>query len=126
MVWRRRSTAAGLQQAELVGVDWELPSSIHLTRRSRNPWRSFGETRTASRWPLATARGSAGARVSVSAKKLGEEEEIAVLRLIHGGGSGFIDVQGRRLSSGASTRRRRIGRLAALHRAAFQLEVEDD
>jgi hypothetical protein len=25
MVWRRRSTAAGLQRAELVGVDWRLP-----------------------------------------------------------------------------------------------------
>jgi hypothetical protein len=35
MVWKRRSTAAGLQHAELVGVDWELPSSIDLTRRSR-------------------------------------------------------------------------------------------
>jgi hypothetical protein len=106
MVWRRRSAAAGLQLAELVGDDWELPRSFGLTRRSSNPWRSFGDTRTASRWPLATARCLAGARVSVPAKKLGEGKEIAVLGLIHGGGSGFIDVQGRRLSSGASTRRR--------------------
>jgi hypothetical protein len=74
MVWKRRSTAAGLQLAELVGVDWELPSSFSLTRRRRNSLRSSGDTRTASRWSLATARSSAGARVSVPAKKLGEEE----------------------------------------------------
>jgi hypothetical protein len=109
MVRRRRSTTAGLQHAELVGDDWELPSSIDLTRRSRNPRRSFGNTRTASRWPLATARGLAGARVSVPTTKLREEEGIAVLGLIHGGGSLFIDVQGRRLSSDASIRRRGSG-----------------
>jgi hypothetical protein len=31
MVRRRRSTAAGLRHPELVGVDWELPTSIGLT-----------------------------------------------------------------------------------------------
>jgi hypothetical protein len=51
----------------------------------------------------------AGARVSVPARKLREEEGIAVLGLIHGGGSLFIDVQGRRLSSDASIRRRGSG-----------------
>jgi hypothetical protein len=75
MVWRRRLTVVGLQHAELVGVDWELPSSFGLTRRRRNSLRSSGDTRTASRWSLATARGSAGARVSVPARELGEEEE---------------------------------------------------
>jgi hypothetical protein len=41
MVWRRRSAAAELQLAELVGDDWELPSSFSWTRRKRRPWRSF-------------------------------------------------------------------------------------
>jgi hypothetical protein len=41
MVWRRRSTAAGLQHAEPDGVDWELPSSIGLTWERRTPRRSF-------------------------------------------------------------------------------------
>jgi hypothetical protein len=68
----------------------------------------------------------AGARVSVPARKLGEEERIAVLGLIHDGGSLFIDVQGRRLSSSTSRRRWRIGRCPALHRAVCLLEVEDD
>jgi hypothetical protein len=31
MVRRRRSTVAGLQHAELVGVDWKRPASIGLT-----------------------------------------------------------------------------------------------
>jgi hypothetical protein len=75
MVWRRRSTAAGLQHAELIGVDWELPSSIELTRRSRNPRRSFKASHGGSGCPLATARVSAGARVSIPARELGEEEE---------------------------------------------------
>jgi hypothetical protein len=43
---------------------------------------------------------------------------VEVLGLIHCGGATFIDHWVRRPSSGASTRRRRIGRLAALHRAA--------
>jgi hypothetical protein len=55
MVWRRRSTAAGLQHAELVGVDWELPSSIDLTRRSRNPRQSFRASHGGLGCPLATA-----------------------------------------------------------------------
>jgi hypothetical protein len=43
-----------------------------------------------------------------------------------GGRQSFIGCGGRRRPSGASTRRRRIGRLAALHRAACWLEVEDE
>jgi hypothetical protein len=73
-----------------------------------------------------TARGLAGARVSVPVRKLGEEEGIEILGLIHGGGSLFIDALGRRLSSSTSRRRRRIGRCLALHRAVCLLEVEDD
>jgi hypothetical protein len=71
-------------------------------------------------------RVSAGARFSVPARELGDEEGIETLGLIHGGGSGFIDDGGRRPSSRASRRRRRIGCLQELHRAASQLEVEDD
>jgi hypothetical protein len=126
MVWKRRSTAAGLQLAELVGVDWELPSSIGLTRRSRKPRRSSGAPWHGSGWLQSTATGTAGARVSVTARNLGEEEELRLLGLIHCGGATFIDHGGRRPSSGASTKRRRIGRLQKLHRAASQLEVEDD
>jgi hypothetical protein len=40
-VRKRRSVAAGLRHAELVGVDWELFSSIGLMRRQRKPWGSF-------------------------------------------------------------------------------------
>jgi hypothetical protein len=126
MVWRRRSTAAGLRHPELVVVDWELPSSFGLTRRRRKPWRSFGDTRTDSRWPLATARVLAGARVSVTARNIGGRRRNRLLGLIHGGGSLFIDVQRRRRSSSTSRKRRQIGRLQELHRAASQLEVEDD
>jgi hypothetical protein len=91
MVWRRRSAAAGLQLAELVGDDWELPSSFSLTRRRRRPWRSFGDSQTDSRWSLATARVSARARVSVPAKKPGGRRRAEVLGLIHCGGATFID-----------------------------------
>jgi hypothetical protein len=126
MVRRRRSMSAGLQHAELVGVDWELPSSIGLTRRRRKPWQSSGTTRRRSGWSLAMARGLAGARVLVPVRKLEEEEGIEILGLIHGGGSLFIDALGRRLSSSTSRRRRRIGRCPALHRAVCLLEVEDD
>jgi hypothetical protein len=55
MVWRRRSVAAELQLAELVGVDWELPNSFSLTRRRRTPWRSFRASRGGSGCSLATA-----------------------------------------------------------------------
>jgi hypothetical protein len=40
-VRKKRSAAAGLWHAELIGVDWELFSSIGLTRRHRKPRRSF-------------------------------------------------------------------------------------
>jgi hypothetical protein len=98
-VGRGRSSASSHRDAELAGVDWELPSSFGLTRRRRKPWRSFGATRRRSGWSLATVRGSAGARVSVPARELGEGEGIEMLGLIHGGGSGFIDDGGRRPSS---------------------------
>jgi hypothetical protein len=117
MVRRRRSTAVGLRHPELVGVDWELPISFGLMRRGRKPWRSFGDTQTDSRWPLATVRVSAGARVTVTPRNIGEEE-LGFLELIHSGGSDFIDDGGRRPSSCASNRRRWIGCLAELHRAA--------
>jgi hypothetical protein len=90
------------------------------------PIRSSEATQRRSGWSLATARGSAGARVSVPARKLREGEGIEILGLIHGGGSDFIDDGGWRPSSRASRRRRRIGCLQELHRAASQLEVEDD
>jgi hypothetical protein len=68
----------------------------------------------------------AGARVSVTARNLGEEEELRLLGLIHCGGTPFIDVRGRRPSSGASRKRWKIARQAELHRAACLLKVEDD
>jgi hypothetical protein len=44
-----------------------------------------------------------------------------------GGGAGLlIGVQGRRSSSGPSGKAVLIGRLTVFHRAASQLEVEDD
>jgi hypothetical protein len=36
-VRKRRLTAAGLRYTELVGIDWEISSSIGLTRRQRKP-----------------------------------------------------------------------------------------
>jgi hypothetical protein len=49
-----------------------------------------------------------------------------VLGLIHIGGTPFIDIRGRRRSSGPSRKRRWIGRLPVLHRAAYLLGEEDD
>jgi hypothetical protein len=64
-------------------------------------------------------------RVSVGDERIHGEEELGFQDLIHSRGSDFIDVQGRRLSSGASEWRRWIERLQELHRAASQLEEEE-
>jgi hypothetical protein len=68
----------------------------------------------------------ARARVLVPARKLRKGEELGLLGLIHSGGTPFIDDRGRRPSSRASERRRRIGRSPVLHRAACRPEEEDD
>jgi hypothetical protein len=66
MVENRRSTATGLRYAELVGVDWELPSSIGLTRRRRKPWQSFGATHRSAGTLVPASSKLAGARVLVT------------------------------------------------------------
>jgi hypothetical protein len=68
----------------------------------------------------------AGARVSVPARNLGKGEELGLLGLIHSGGTPFIDDRGRRPSSRASKRRRRIEHSPVLHRAVCRPEEEDD
>jgi hypothetical protein len=68
----------------------------------------------------------AGARVCSDDEKSYGEEEVRDLGFIPAVENVFIAVPGRRLSSSASRRRRLIGRCPVLHRAASQLEVEDD
>jgi hypothetical protein len=97
MVQRRRSMATNHWDTELTGVDWKLPSAFGLTRRTREPRRSFRDVRSSSGMLESVKPKLAGVRVSVPARKLGEEEGIGLLGLIHGGGSLFIEVQGRRL-----------------------------
>jgi hypothetical protein len=73
---------------------------------------------------VAVAHKITGARVSVGDEKIHGKEELGFLELIHSGGSNYIDDGGRRPSSGTSTRRRRIGRLAVLHGAASVLRLK--
>jgi hypothetical protein len=98
--------------------DWAHSSSLPSTRIPNLPIRISGATQRRSGWSLATARGSARARVSVPARKFGEGEGIEILGLIHGGGSDFIDNKGWRPPSCTSSNRRWIGCLPELHRAA--------
>jgi hypothetical protein len=70
-VRKRRSAAIGLRHAELIGVDWELPSSFGLTRRRRKPRRSFGAARRGLGMLIPARTEFAGARVC------GDEEEVA-------------------------------------------------
>jgi hypothetical protein len=66
MVGNRRLTATGLRYAELIGVDWELPTSIGLTRRRTKPWRNFGAIRRSAGTLVLASSKLAGARVSVT------------------------------------------------------------
>jgi hypothetical protein len=66
------------------------------------------------------------ARVSVTCRELGKEEELQLLELIHCGGPSFIDLGERRHSSRPSERRPWIGCLPELHRAACRREDDDD
>jgi hypothetical protein len=75
MVRSRRSTATGLRYAELVGVDWKLPSSISLTGRTRGSWRSFDAARRGLGMPAVAALEFAGARVSVTSRDEREREK---------------------------------------------------
>jgi hypothetical protein len=89
MVENRRSTATGLRNTELIGVDWELSSSIGLTRRTRGPWRSFEATRRGLGMHAAAALELAGARVSVTDSESFREDELRNLGFIPGGGTPF-------------------------------------
>jgi hypothetical protein len=111
--------ATNHRDAELAGADWGLSSSIRLTRCTRESWRSFRAAYRGLGMPAAAGLEITGTRVSVSCKETRGKGGTRAPRLIRSGGTLFITVGGgRRLPSWASTRRRRIGRLAALHRAA--------
>jgi hypothetical protein len=89
MVENRRSTSTGLRNTELVGVDWELSSSIGMTRRTRGPWRSFEAARRGLGMPAAAALELSGARVSVTNSESFGEDELRNLGFIPDGGTPF-------------------------------------
>jgi hypothetical protein len=93
-VGRERSSASSHRDAKLIGIDWELPVSIGLTRRRRKPWRSFRATRRSSGTSVPASSKLAGARVSVMSNKSRGRKRSKRLGSSCGGGLPFINIGG--------------------------------
>jgi hypothetical protein len=72
-----------------IPLDWAHSSSIPSMRMPYSSIRSSGDSQRGSGWSLATAKGSAGARVSVTVSESFRKEERRNLRFFPGGGTPF-------------------------------------
>jgi hypothetical protein len=68
-------SASSHRDAELVGVDWELPSSFGLTRRRRKAWRCFRDARSSSGMLVSVKPKLTGVRVCRDLQELERKRE---------------------------------------------------
>jgi hypothetical protein len=88
-VGHKRSMGTNHRGAELIGVDWELSSSIGLTGSTRGPRQSFETARRDLGMPTTAALELAGARVSVARRTQTVWGRLGNLGFVSGGGTPF-------------------------------------